>query len=139
MVKSGDNVAVHYKGTLTDGTVFDSSEGREPLQFQVGSGMVIPGFDAGVTGMNIGESKTIHIPMEDAYGNASEEMIFTFNRTDIPADIPLEIGGTLNMHNGQQTIPVIVRDVNDTTVILDANHPLAGQDLIFEIELVSIN
>ncbi len=139
MVKSGDNVAVHYKGTLTDGTVFDSSEGREPLQFQVGSGMVIPGFDAGVTGMNIGESKTIHIPMEDAYGNASEEMIFTFNRTDIPADIPLEIGGTLNMHNGQQAIPVIVRDVNDTTVILDANHPLAGQDLIFEIELVSIN
>jgi len=139
MVKSGDNVAVHYKGTLTDGTVFDSSEGREPLQFQVGSGMVIPGFDAGVTGMNIGESKTIHIPMKDAYGNASEEMIFTFNRTDIPADIPLEIGGTLNMHNGQQAIPVIVRDVNDTTVILDANHPLAGQDLIFEIELVSIN
>ncbi len=139
MVKSGDNVAVHYKGTLTDGTIFDSSEGREPLQFQVGSGMVIPGFDAGVTGMSIGETKTVHIPMEDAYGNASEEMIFTFNRTDIPADIPLEIGGTLNMHNGQQAIPVIVREVNDATVILDANHPLAGQDLIFEIELVSIN
>ncbi len=139
MVKSGDNVAVHYKGTLTDGTIFDSSEGREPLQFQVGSGMVIPGFDAGATGMSIGETKTVHIPMEDAYGNASEEMIFTFNRTDIPADIPLEIGGTLNMHNGQQAIPVIVREVNDATVILDANHPLAGQDLIFEIELVSIN
>ncbi|AFK04985.1 peptidylprolyl isomerase FKBP-type [Emticicia oligotrophica DSM 17448] len=139
MVKSGDKVAVHYKGTLTDGTLFDSSEGREPLEFQVGSGMVIAGFDSGVTGMSIGEKKTVHIPVEEAYGPVSEEMIFTFNRLDIPEDIPLEVGGTLNMHNGQQAIPVIVREVSATKVILDANHPLAGQDLIFEIELVGIN
>jgi peptidylprolyl isomerase len=139
MVKSGDNVAVHYKGTLTDGTVFDSSEGREPLEFQVGSGMVIAGFDSGVTGMAIGEKKTVHIPVDEAYGPATEEMIFTFNRLDIPDDIPLEVGGTLNMHNGQESMPVIVREVSATSVIFDGNHPLAGQDLIFEIELVAIS
>lgn len=138
MVKSGDSVAVHYKGTLTDGTVFDSSEGREPLAFQVGSGMVIEGFDAGVTGMVIGEKKTIHIPVDEAYGPMSEAMIFKFNRLDIPEDVPLEIGGTLNMHNGQEAMPVIVREVSATTVILDGNHPLAGQDLIFELELMGV-
>lgn len=138
MVKSGDTVLVHYKGTLTDGTVFDSSEGREPLQFKAGSGMVIPGFDAGVTGMSIGEKKTVHIPVEEAYGPLQEDMIFTFNRLDIPADIPLEIGGTLNMHNGQQAMPVIIREISATKVKLDGNHPLAGQDLIFELELVDI-
>ena len=138
MVKSGDTVLVHYKGTLTDGTVFDSSEGREPLQFKAGSGMVIPGFDAGVTGMSIGEKKTVHIPVEEACGPLQEDMIFTFNRLDIPADIPLEIGGTLNMHNGQQAMPVIIREISATKVKLDGNHPLAGQDLIFELELVDI-
>jgi peptidylprolyl isomerase len=100
--------------------------------------MVIAGFDSGVTGMTIGEKKTVHIPVDEAYGPASDEMIFTFNRLDIPADIPLEVGGTLNMHNGQQSMPVIVREVTATKVILDGNHPLAGQDLIFEIELVSV-
>ncbi|UTA69895.1 MULTISPECIES: peptidylprolyl isomerase [Emticicia] len=138
MVKSGDTVQVHYKGTLGDGTVFDSSEGREPLQFTVGSGMVIPGFDNGVAGMVIGDKKTVYIPAEEAYGPVREDMIFTFNRLDIPDDVPLEIGGTLNMHNGQQAIPVIVREVTATKVKLDANHELAGKDLIFEIELVSV-
>ncbi|PLK42965.1 peptidylprolyl isomerase [Emticicia sp. TH156] len=138
MVKSGDTVQVHYKGTLGDGTVFDSSEGREPLQFTVGSGMVIPGFDNGVAGMVIGDKKTVFIPAEEAYGPVREDMIFTFNRLDIPDDVPLEIGGTLNMHNGQQAIPVIVREVTATKVKLDANHELAGKDLIFEIELVSV-
>lgn len=138
MVKSGDIVNVHYKGTLGDGTVFDSSEGREPLQFTVGSGMVIPGFDNGVTGMVIGEKKTVYIPAEEAYGPVQEDMIFTFNRLDIPDDIPLEIGGTLNMHNGQQAMPVVVREITATKVKLDANHELAGKDLIFEIELVSV-
>lgn len=138
MVKSGDTVQVHYKGTLGDGTVFDSSEGRQPLQFTVGSGMVIPGFDNGVTGMVIGDKKTVYIPAEEAYGPVQEEMIFTFNRLDIPEDIPLEVGGTLNMHNGQQAIPVVVREVTATKVKLDANHELAGKDLIFEIELVSV-
>lgn len=137
--KSGDTVQVHYKGTLTDGTVFDSSEGRSPLEFTVGSGQVIKGFDEGVLGMNEGERKTINIPVEDAYGPANEEMIFTLNRTDIPDDIPLEEGMTLNMHEdgNPRPIPVIVRKLDDTSVTLDANHPLAGQDLTFEVELVN--
>ena len=139
--KAGDNVKVHYKGTLPDGQLFDSSEGREPLAFQLGSGMVIKGFDDGVTGMEIGDKKTINIPNEDAYGPVNEEMIINFDRSQIPAEIPLEIGGTLNMHqdgNGQ-VIPVVIKDVTEEFVLLDANHPLAGQDLIFELELVGIN
>lgn len=138
--KSGDTVQVHYTGTLTDGTIFDSSAGRTPLEFTVGSGQVIRGFDEGIAGMNPGEKKTINIPVEDAYGPANEEMIFTLNRTDIPADIPLELGMTLNMHEdgNPRPIPVIIRDLNDTSVTLDANHPLAGQDLIFEVELVGV-
>jgi len=138
--KTGDKVQVHYTGTLTDGTIFDSSVGRTPLEFTVGSGQVIKGFDEGVTGMSQGEKKTINIPVEDAYGPANEEMIFTLNRSDIPADIPLEVGMTLNMHEdgNPRPIPVIVRDLTDTSVTLDANHPLAGQDLVFEVELVEV-
>ncbi|WP_420151886.1 FKBP-type peptidyl-prolyl cis-trans isomerase [Spirosoma sp.] len=138
--KSGDTVQVHYTGTLADGTIFDSSVGRTPLEFTVGSGQVIKGFDEGVAGMNQGETKTINIPVEDAYGPANEEMIFTLNRSDIPDDIPLEVGSTLNMHEdgNPRPIPVIVRELSDTSVTLDANHPLAGQDLTFEVELVGV-
>jgi len=139
-VKSGDTVQVHYTGTLSDGTVFDSSAGRTPLEFTVGSGQVIKGFDEGVSGMNQGEKKTINILQEDAYGPANEEMIFTLDRTDIPDDIPLEMGMTLNMHEdgNPQPIPVVIRDLTETNVTLDANHPLAGQDLVFEVELVGV-
>lgn len=138
--KAGDTVQVHYTGTLTDGTVFDSSKGREPLEFTLGSGQVIKGFDEGISGMAIGETKTVQIPVEEAYGPAHEEMIFTLTRSEIPDDIPLEIGMTLNMHEdgNPRPIPVIVRDLNEETVTLDANHPLAGQDLVFEVELVEI-
>ncbi len=138
MVKIGDTVALHYKGTLNDGTVFDSSEGREPLEFKVGSGMVIKGFDDGVLGMKEGDKKSIHIIVEEAYGPSNDQMIFKFDRAGIPTDIPLEIGGTINMHDGQQAVPVIVREVNESYVILDANHPLADQELNFELEMVSI-
>ncbi|SDD78660.1 FKBP-type peptidyl-prolyl cis-trans isomerase 2 [Dyadobacter soli] len=138
--KAGDKVLVHYKGTLPDGQLFDSSEGREPLSFTLGSGQVIKGFDDGVTGMTIGDKKTISIPNAEAYGPVNDDMIVRFDRAQIPADIPLEIGGTLNMHqDGGQVIPVVVREVTETYVVLDANHPLAGQDLIFELELVGIN
>lgn len=139
MVKSGDKVAIHYKGTLNDGTVFDSSEGREPLEFEAGSGMVIKGFDDGVQGMQVGEKKSIHIVVDEAYGPVVEEMIFNFDRSEIPADIPLAVGETLNMHDGQRAVPVVIREVTETHVRLDANHPLAGQELNFELELVSIN
>jgi peptidylprolyl isomerase len=138
MVRVGDIVSLHYKGTLNDGTIFDSSEGREPLEFEVGSGMVIKGFDDGVMGMAIGEKKDIHIGIEEAYGPANEEMIFKFDKAGIPSDVPLEVGGTLNMHDGQQAIPVIIREIAEDHVLMDANHPLAGQELNFALELVSI-
>ncbi len=138
MVKVGDIVSLHYKGTLNDGTIFDSSEGREPLEFEVGSGMVIKGFDDGVMGMAIGEKKDIHIGVEEAYGPANEEMIFKFDKAGIPNDVPLELGGTLNMHDGQQAIPVVIREIAEDFVLMDANHPLAGQELNFALELVSI-
>ncbi len=138
--KAGDIVQVHYTGTLTDGTPFDTSKGREPLEFQLGSGMVIKGFDDGITGMELGETKTINIPTEDAYGSASEDMVFTVDRAELPADMPLELGMTLNMHEdgNPQPVPVIIRDLTPDSVTLDANHPLAGQDLTFEIELVGL-
>lgn len=139
--QSGDTVKVHYKGTLSDGQLFDSSEGREPLQFLLGSGQVIKGFDDGVTGMLIGEKKTIQIPSDEAYGPLDEDLLIKFDRSQIPAEIPLELGITLNMHQEGtgQVMPVIVREVREDVVILDANHPLAGQDLTFELELVAIN
>ena len=139
-VKNGDNIQIHYRGRLEDGTVFDSSEGREPLEFQVGSGSVIPGFDEGVQGMEVGDKKTIHIPAAEAYGPRQEHMLFEFPRDRFPAEIVPEEGMTLNMSDGQgQVIPVVITEVKDDVVLLDANHQLAGKDLIFDLELVSIN
>lgn len=138
-VKNGDTVKVHYHGKLTDGTTFDSSEGREPLEFEVGSGSVIPGFDAGVTGMQIGEKKTINIPADEAYGQKQEDLFMEFPRDRFPADVQPEPGMQLNMSNGtDQNFPVTIVEVNDDTVILDANHPLSGEDLTFDLELVEI-
>ncbi|WP_298302858.1 peptidylprolyl isomerase [Hydrotalea sp.] len=138
-VKKGDTVKVHYHGKLEDGTTFDSSEGREPLEFEVGNGMVIAGFDEGVTGMQTGEKKTIHIPVDEAYGPVQEEMIMEFPRDRFPADMIPEVGMQLNMSNGQgQNFPVVIVEVKDAVVVLDANHPLAGKNLIFDLELVEI-
>jgi peptidylprolyl isomerase len=137
--QAGNTVLVHYKGTLPDGQLFDSSEGREPLSFKLGSGMVIKGFDDGVTGMAVGDKKTVHIPNAEAYGPVNEEMVIEFPRNQIPAEIPLVVGESLNMHqDGGQVMQVVIKEVTDAYVILDANHPLAGQDLIFELELVEI-
>ena len=137
--KSGDTVKVHYSGRLIDGTTFDSSSGREPLEFKVGNGDVIKGFDDGVTGMSVGEKKTVHIPADEAYGQKDENRIVDFPRTNFPADMEPEVGMQLNMTNGAgQVIPVVIVDVNEENVSLDANHPLAGEDLIFDIELVDI-
>ena len=139
-VKKGDTVKVHYHGKLTNGTTFDSSEGREPLEFEVGSGMVIPGFDEGVAGMSIGDKKTIHIPADQAYGQKEEHMIMEFPRDRFPEDMVPEVGMQLNMSNGSgQNFPVVITEVRETVVVLDANHPLAGEDLVFDLELVAIN
>jgi peptidylprolyl isomerase len=139
-VKSGDTVKVHYHGRLTDGTTFDSSEGRDPLEFQVGSGQVIKGFDEGVTAMGIGEKKTVHIPVNEAYGERSEEMVVEFPKSNFPPELAPEIGMQLTMTNNEgQQIPVVIIEVKEEIVVLDANHPLAGQDLVFDLELVSIN
>lgn len=138
-VKSGDKVRVHYHGKLRSGETFDSSQGREPLEFTVGSGQVIKGFDNGVTGMQVGDKKTVEISVEDAYGQKSEEMIVEFPRNQFPADLDPQIGMQLMMNNGSgQSFPVSVIEVKEESVILDANHPLAGEDLIFDLELVEI-
>ncbi len=137
--KSGDTVKVHYHGRLTDGTTFDSSSGREPLEFKVGSGQVIKGFDDGVTGMTVGEKKTVTIPVNDAYGPKDESMVIEFPKENFPPDLKPEEGMQLNMTNGSgQVIPVVITALGDKTVTLDANHPLAGKDLIFDLELVGI-
>lgn len=138
-VKSGDKIKVHYHGKLTTGETFDSSEGREPLEFEVGSGMVIPGFDSGVTGMTVGEKKTITIPVDEAYGPANPSMVIDMPKDRFPADMELAVGMPLVMsdHQGQQ-FQVVVKEIKEDTVNLDANHPLAGQDLIFDLELVEI-
>jgi FKBP-type peptidyl-prolyl cis-trans isomerase 2 len=138
-VKSGDTVKVHYHGRLTDGTTFDSSAGREPLQFEVGSGMVIAGFDNGVLGMSVGQKKTIEIPVEQGYGPKDPGMVVEFPKSNFPDDLKPETGMQLNMTNGQgQVIPVVITEILEESVVLDANHPLAGKDLIFDIELVEI-
>lgn len=138
-VKHGDTIQVHYHGKLNDGTTFDSSEGRNPLEFEVGSGMVIPGFDAGVTGMAIGEKKTIVIPAEEAYGPRMDDMIMEFPKAQFPPDMVPEVGMQLNMSNGSgQQFPVRIVEVKAEVVVLDANHPLAGETLNFDLELVAI-
>ena len=138
-VKNGDTVKVHYHGKLTDGTTFDSSAGRAPLEFEVGAGMMIPGFDAGVVGMVVGDKKTITIPAEEAYGPVQDELLMEFPMDRFPPDMKPEVGMQLNMSDGQgQQFPVVIADVKDNVVILDANHPLAGKELIFDIEMVDI-
>jgi len=138
-VKSGDTVKVHYHGRLTNGNTFDSSEGRQPLEFTVGSGMVIKGFDNGVLGMNVGDKKTVEIPVHEAYGPKDPQMVIDFPIDRFPPNIKPEVGMQLNMSNaaGQQ-FPVTIVEVKDDSVTLDGNHPLAGEPLIFDLELVEI-
>lgn len=138
-VKQGDTVKVHYTGRLNDGTIFDSSKGRDPLEFKMGSNQIIAGFEKAVVGMEIGESKTVDVPSTEAYGPRSKELVQEIDRSKVPPDLELEVGQQLQMTSGQdQKVVVTVTDLSDQTVTLDANHPLAGQDLSFEIELVEI-
>lgn len=136
---SGDTVRIHYTGTLSTGEVFDTSDGREPLEFTLGGGQVIPGFDAGVTGMAPGETKTVTIPAEEAYGPRHPEMMMEVPREQLPPEAEPSVGDAMMVgtSDGQQ-FPVVIVEVTDDGVMLDANHPLAGEDLTFELTLVEI-
>ena len=137
--KVGDTVKVHYTGRLDDGTMFDSSVDKDPLEFTIGSGNIIPGFEQAVVGMSPGEQKTETILTDNAYGPYVEEMVIVVDRTQMPSEMEPEVGQQLQIqHEMGQIIPVIVTDVTGASVTLDANHPLAGENLIFEIQLLEI-
>lgn len=138
-VQKGNTVSVHYKGTLNTGEVFDSSEGRAPLEFKVGEGQVIKGFDDAVLDMKVGDKKQVNIPVENAYGDRNQDMLIQVPRTEFPQDMEPEIGMELQMSDDQgHVFPVVIAEVAEDHIVLDANHPLAGKDLIFDLELVSI-
>ena len=138
-VKKGDHVKVHYTGKLTSGEQFDSSKGKEPLAFTVGAGQMIKGFDEAIPGMEVGEKKTINIAPENAYGEKNKEAIIEFPKSNIPEDMKLEPGMKLQLQNEEgHPIPVVVTEVKEDVVVLDANHELAGKELVFDIELVEI-
>lgn len=135
--KKGDNVKVHYTGSLDDGSVFDTSEGKDPLSFTIGSGQVIPGFDQAVTGMQVGEAKTVLIAAENAYGARNDEMVIQAPIEQVPPDLNPEVGMRLEMGGANgELIRVVVVDITDSHITLDANPPLAGKDLTFKIELI---
>ena len=137
--KSGDTVRIHYTGTLDDGTQFDSSDGRDPLEFALGGGQVIPGFDSAVDGMTAGESKSVTIPPGEAYGQRHEQLVQQVPKTTFPEDMEPAVGMHLQSQGPDgQVINLVVKEVVDDTITVDANHPLAGQALTFAIELVEI-
>ncbi len=138
-VQANDKVKVHYTGKLKTGEVFDSSLERDPLEFTVGAGQMIKGFDQAVNGMELNEKKTVTIPSGEAYGERNEQLISAVSKSDLPDDMKPEVGQTLvaTDQQGHQT-HVLVTEVADTSITIDANHPLAGKDLVFEIELVEI-
>lgn len=137
--KQGDTVKVHYTGKFEDGTVFDTSMNREPLEFTIGEGQLIPGFEKAVVGMEPGQSRTTEVPAAEAYGPYDEEMLLVVGKDQFPADVDPQIDQQLQVRQADgRTFVVRVTDVSDVEVTLDANHPLAGEDLTFEIELLEI-
>lgn len=137
--KDGDKVKVHYHGRLRNGETFDSSQGREPLEFTVGTGQMIKGFDDGVKGMQPGDKKTVEIGADDAYGQKEEANLIEFPKDQFPGEMNPEVGTQLMLSNEQgQQFPVVVAEIKEESVLLDANHPLAGEDLIFDIEMVEV-
>lgn len=137
--REGDKVQVHYQGRLDDGTTFDSSAGRDPLEFTIGEGEVVPGFEQAVTGMRSGEKKTATIAAENAYGERMDDLMFSVSRDQVPDGMEVNVGDQLSvgLPNGE-TVPMQVAGVDDDSLTLDANHPLAGKDLTFDLELVKI-
>jgi len=137
--KPGDTLHVHYTGKLDDGTVFDSSEGRDPLAFELGAGQIIPGLDAGVAGMEVGEKRSVRVEPAEAYGEHEPERVQAVDRAGVPDNIPTDPGTQLQVQTQDgQTLNVTVVEADDQQVVLDANHPLAGKALNFDVELVEI-
>ncbi len=139
MIEAGKTVKVHYKGTLGNGTVFDSSEGRDPLEFEIGDAGVIPGFEAAVAAMEVDETKSVTIPCAEAYGEVSDDMVGEIPRSNLPDEITPEVGMVLSMQSPDGEMPVRIIGMSDENLTLDANHPLAGQDLTFELTLVEVS
>lgn len=138
-VKNGDTVKVHYTGKLNDGEVFDSSEGRDPLEFVVGSGNIIQGFDTAVVGMTTGDRKTIQVTPDQGYGERDEKLVAEIERSHVPDTVDLQVGAAMQVkHANGQVMNVTIADLTDEHVTLDANHPLAGKTLTFDIEVVEI-
>ena len=138
MVRDGQTAKIHYVGTLDDGSVFDSSEGREPLEFQVGSGTVVPGVENTVRDMDVGETRTVHLDSQEAYGEVRDELIGAVPREQFPATIDPQPGLAIQVQTEQGVLPARIVDVSDEVVQIDANHPLAGKDLTFEISLLDV-
>ena len=137
MIQDGSTVNVHYTGRLTDGEVFDSSEGKAPLTFTVGSGQIIPGFESALIGKNVGDKVTVNIQPEEAYGLIREDLLVKVPNEQLPG--PVEVGQTLQAHGDQGApINVMVKEVNEDHVVIDGNHPFAGKELIFDIEVVEV-
>ena len=137
--KPGSTVSIHYTGTLADGTTFDSSKGRDPLTFRMGEGQIIPGLEAALAGMTAGEVKTVTIPSEQAYGAHNPDAVQQVPRDAVPDHIPLDLGTQLQVQTQDgRAVPVVVTDVTAEEVTLDANHPLAGKDLTFAVEVVGV-
>lgn len=138
--KTGDTVKVHYTGMLTDGTTFDSSREGEPLEFKLGEHAVIAGFENGILGMNAGESKKIAIPVDEAYGAHNKDLVTEVPRSQVPPEIDLTVGMFLAVRSPEGSVArALVIGLTDTEVTIDLNHPLAGQDLVFDVELIDIS
>ena len=137
--QNGDTVKVHYTGSLSDGSIFDSSADRAPLEFTVGAHQVVPGFEQAVLGMSLGESKTVHIPADQAYGQRDNRMIIRVPKSQLPPGMKVKLNDQLQMRSGDgRTMNVTVAEINEDDLVLDGNHFLAGKDLTFDIELVEI-
>lgn len=139
-IQQGDVVQVHYTGKLKSGEVFDSSQGKEPLELKIGEGKIIPGFEKELIGMEQGEKKTFDLQPEEAFGDRRDELVHTIERKQVPPDLNLEVGMQLALEGqGKEPIPAQVVDLSETTVTLDTNHPLAGKSLVFEVDVVEVN
>jgi|TARA_R110000737_G_C14624685_1_gene494443 FKBP-type peptidyl-prolyl cis-trans isomerase 2 len=138
-VKENNTVKVNYTGKLADGNVFDTSEGKEPLEFTLGQGQLIPGFEKGVLDMKLNEKKTITIPKEEAYGEIHKELIQEVAKSQLPQDMAPEVGmGLISKSKEGQEMNLVIVEIKDETIVVDGNHPLAGKDLIFDLEVVEI-